>query len=311
MSASAQVPGPRVYRDYDQAGLDAAYNQAAYCTNLEQINLRCMSNSIVSRGRLGEPTRVSYGASEAEYLEIYRTSVAQAPIFAFVRGGAWRKQSIDRYAFLAESLVAAGAHCVLVQYDGVDETGGDLVPLANQVRAAILWLFANAGKIDADPTRIFVGGHSSGAHLVGVAVTTDWRTFGAPTDIIRGALCCSGMFDMIPVRLSSRSSYVKFDDAAVTALSAMQHIEAIQTPLIVAYGTWETPEFQRQSRDFTAALEAAGRPVQLIVGEGYNHFELIETLGNPYSILGHALFEQMMLSPGVAVRQPRPDEASR
>ena len=68
-------------------------------------------------------------------------------------------------------------------------------------------------------------------------------------------------------------------------------------PLIVAYGTRESPEFQRQSRDFAAAARAAGRPVTLIVAEGYNHFEMMETLGDPRAPLGAALFEQMGLDP--------------
>jgi arylformamidase len=66
--------------------------------------------------------------------------------------------------------------------------------------------------------------------------------------------------------------------------------------VIVAYGTYETPEFQRQARDFAAAMKAAGKPVTLVVGEGYNHFEMPETLGNPYGVLGRAVLEQMKLT---------------
>jgi acetyl esterase/lipase len=51
----------------------------------------------------------------------------------------------------------------------------------------------------------------------------------------------------------------------------------------------------RQSREFAAAVAAAGKPVQFIVGENYNHFELIETLGNPHGLLGRAALEQMKL----------------
>jgi hypothetical protein len=40
----------------------------------------------------------------------------------------------------------------------------------------------------------------------------------------------------------------------------------------------ETPEFQCQSRGFAAAVKASGKPVPLLVGEGYNHFEIPETL---------------------------------
>ena len=65
--------------------------------------------------------------------------------------------------------------------------------------------------------------------------------------------------------------------------------------MIISYGTYETPEFQRQNREFAAAVKAAGKPVSLLVGEGYNHFEMAEMIGNPLSLLGSAILEQMKL----------------
>ena len=65
--------------------------------------------------------------------------------------------------------------------------------------------------------------------------------------------------------------------------------------MIVAHGTLETPEFQRQNREFSAAVKAAGKPVTFILLEGYNHFEVQESLGNPYGLLGRAVLEQMKL----------------
>jgi arylformamidase len=68
--------------------------------------------------------------------------------------------------------------------------------------------------------------------------------------------------------------------------------------VIVAYGTCETPEFQRQNREFPAAVENAGKKVRLLVGDNYNHFELPETLGNPYGLLGRAALDLMNLIAG-------------
>jgi arylformamidase len=121
-----------------------------------------------------------------------------------------------------------------------------------------------------------------------------------PADIIKGGMCISGMYDLTPVRLSARSNYVKFDDATVAALSPVRHLERLHAPLIVAYGTYETPEFQRQNREFVAAVKAAGKPVRLLVGENYNHFELPETLGNPYGLLGRAALNLIGLKATVA-----------
>ena len=104
------------------------------------------------------------------------------------------------------------------------------------------------------------------------------------------------MYDLAPVALSKRSSYVKFtDDMVAQAERRSGILDGLHTPLVLAYGTCETPEFQRQSRDFAAAVKAAGKPVELIVGEGYNHFELLETLANPYGLTGRAMLEQMQL----------------
>ena len=47
---------------------------------------------------------------------------------------------------------------------------------------------------------------------------------------------------------------VAFDDATVAELSPMRHLDRLRAPLVVAYGTCESPEFQRQNREFAAAL---------------------------------------------------------
>jgi arylformamidase len=288
--------GPAVWLDMDQKALDDAYDQVVYAPNIQQVLGRYADNSEAVRRRLGAPQRRSYGATPIEAVDIYPTTQPNAPIHVFVHGGAWRTGLAKNYAFPAELFVHAGAHYVAPDYVNVTETGGDLMPMAEQVRRAIAWVHANARSFGGDPNRIFLSGHSSGAHLAGVALVTDWRTFGAPPDIVKGALLCSGMYDLKPVRLSARSSYVKFTDAMEDALSTQRHLARIACPVILAHGTLETPEFIRQTRDFAKALEQAGKPVTLLVAPGYNHFEIIETLASPYGLLGRAALAQMGLA---------------
>jgi arylformamidase len=127
-----------------------------------------------------------------------------------------------------------------------------------------------------------------------VLLTTDWEAeAGLPNDIIKGGLCVSGMFDLRPVRLSSRGEYIKFTDEMEYALSPIRHLDRIRAPLVVAYGSYETPEFKRQSHDFARAAADSGRDVELIVAENYNHVEIIESLANPYGILGRAALQQI------------------
>jgi arylformamidase len=290
-----RAKGPAVWLDMDQQALDDAYDQTVYAPNRDQVAKRRVANSDKARAVIGAPERVAYGATEIEKLDIYRTPQANAPVNIFVHGGAWRANSAADYAFLAEPFVKAGAHYVILDFTNVDETGGDLFPMVEQVRRAVGWVYRNAASFGGDPNRLYLTSHSSGSHLAGCVVTHDWRRDNLPADILKGAALGSGMYDLEPVRLSKRSKYVRFTDEMEQALSAQRHIDKLYAPLILAYGTYETPEFQRQTRDFYAAVKAAGKPVELFVGEGYNHFEMLETLANPYGLLGRAVLAQMRL----------------
>jgi arylformamidase len=288
--------GPKVYLDYDQVELDAVYDQASYATNGPQVGVRNQKNSEQTRARLGEPLRASYGPSAIERIDVYRTSKANAPTHIHIHGGAWRGGSSRNSGYLADSFVGAGAHLAIADFAAVQGLGGRLIPMEAQVRSAIAWIYKNAASFGGDPNRIYLSGHSSGAHLVGCTLITDWpKEYGVPADVLKGAVLVSGMYDLKGARLSSRREYVKFDDETEESLSIQRHLDRIRTPLIVAHASLDTPEFQRQSRDFVAAMKAAGKPVEFIVGEGYNHFEFIETLANPYGILGRAALAQMKL----------------
>jgi arylformamidase len=288
--------GPRVFLDYDQVELDAAYDQTAYAPLEGQILKRLGSLSAAAQQRLGAAQRESYGPSEIEKLDIYRTSHPKAPIFVFIHGGAWRGGKAEGYAYAAELFVKAGANFVALDFVNVKETGGDLRPMAAQVRRAIAWVHANAAHFEGDAQRLYIGGHSSGGHLCAVALVTEWeKEFGLPADAVKGGLCMSGLYDLQPVRLSSRSSYVHISDEIEQALSPARHLDRLRVPIVVTYGSNETPEFQRQNRDFAAAAKAAGKPVELVAAPDFDHFEMVESLGNPYGPNGRAALKLLRL----------------
>ena len=289
--------GPPVFLDYDQIELDAAYDQAVYQPNILQLNKRWASNSARTRARIGEPERRAYGDSGIEQLDLFRTAKSNAPIFVFIHGGAWIRGDAKSYSAPAEMFVGAGAHYIVPDFTSVADAGGSLFPMAEQMRRAIAWVWRNAASFGGDPNRLYIGGQSSGAHLAAVALTTDWpREFDVPADIVKGGLCTSGMYELAPVRLSARANYVKFTDAMVEALSPIRHLDRLGAPVIVSYGTYETPEFIRQAKEFAAAVRDAGKLRELVVAENYSHLDLPETLCNPYGLLGDAVLKMMGLA---------------
>ena len=294
---SAGTGGPKVWLDMDQQALDAAYDQRNAEANMRQVIGRMITNSEAARRRLGEPLRFAYGSKSIEGLDVYRAKVDLAPINIVFHGGGWRRGNARSYGFLANMFVHAGAHLLVPDFSSVEEFDGDLSELADQARRAVAWAYRNAGEFGGDAARLYVSGHSTGGHLAALVLTTDWQAdFDLPADAVKGGLCSSAVFDLRPVRLASYGSHIRFTDALELDMSPIRHVDKLNAPTIVSYGSLETREFVRQSRDFVSAAEAAGKNVQLIVGEGYNHIEIIETLANPYGVLGRAVRQQMQLA---------------
>jgi arylformamidase len=293
----AHEKGARVWMEMDQVELDAAYDQTVYAPLIGQLQKRYASSSNETRVHLGAPKRLAYGSTPVEALSLYPAKQPNAPIFVFIHGGAWLRGDAKNYAFPAELFVNAGVNYIALDFIAVGAANGDIGVMAEQVRRGIAWAYKNAASFGGDTSRFYIGGHSSGGHLCGVALVTDWqKDFGLPADMVKGGLCMSGLYDMKPVRLSKRSSYVKFTDDMEQAMSSQRQIDRLRAPIIVTYGTNETPEFQRQNRDFAAAVKAAGKPVELIEAPNFNHFEMCESLGNPYGPNGRAALKLMKLA---------------
>jgi arylformamidase len=296
-TAAARTLGPIVWGGMDQQALDDAYDQAVWAPNQTIVTGRREPAAAEALKHIAPPLRVAYGDADIEKIDIYKTDRANAPVAIFVHGGAWRRGKAADFAGQAEMFVRAGAHHAVLDFGSVDDHKGDLLAMAEQVRRAVAWIWKNAASFGGDQARIYLTGHSSGGHLGGCVVSMDAARYGVPQNFLKAALLCSGMYDLAPVRLSKRSEYVKFTDEIENELSAMRHLDRVGCPVVLAVGTCESPEFIRQSKDFAAAVTAAGKQAELIVAKNYNHFEIAETLGNPYGVLGRAALRMMGLAP--------------
>ena len=277
----------KVYLDYTQAELDAAYDQRVYAPNREEIVAWYGAEGARVRARLEMRRSVPYGACEDETLDIFPAksgseSTFGAPVHIHIHGGRWTLFTKDEESFIAPTFVSAGVACVVPDFSNIPKVR--IPEMVAQVKFAIAWTYRNAASFGGDPERIHLSSHSSGSHLAGVALLTDWeKEFGLPGDVVKSALLVSGMYDMRPVMLSARSSYVKLTDEEVLALSAILQPERAHTPLTLVYGEKETPEFRRQPKAYAEVLAAAGKPVKVVEIPGVNHFEILRQLGEPGS----------------------------
>ena len=153
-------------------------------------------------------------------------------------------------------------------------TAVTLPEMVGQVCRAIEWVASNLSE------NVFLCGHSSSAHLAACALTR------VPS--VKAALLVSGMYDLLPVRLSARNVYVRLDERLEHEYSPIRHTDRIRCPVTVVWAEKESAEFARQSREFAEKLKAPAH-----VGNRMNHFEIIETLANPRSPLAKTALEMI------------------
>ncbi len=268
-----------IYRDFDQAALDAAYNNRAHVPHFMQIVERFQGLSDRARANLKPRLDLAYGRDPRQRLDFYPAADGKAPLFVFIHGGYWQSLDNKPFSFLATPLHEAGIAFAAMTYDLCPTIS--MTRLLEQVREGIVWLHANAGELGFDPARLFVGGHSAGGHLTAMLALTDFTRYGLPADAIKGGLSVSGLYELEPVRLAYVNEALKLDAAEARALSPIHHLPrdgASTPPLLLAVGAAELPEFVRQQRDFAQACRRQGVRGADIELAGHNHFSVLETL---------------------------------
>jgi arylformamidase len=259
----------KVFLDYDQAELDRQYEQRSFVPHADDIIRRYSERSELVRKRIGEPRVERYGPTPPETLDIYGSG-KQA--FVFVHGGAWRRQSSREQAFPAEAIIEAGAAYVALNFAHLPTV--TLPEMAAQVCRGLSWIKENLSR------DVVLFGHSSGAHLSACALTR--------LPFIKRAMVVSGIYDLLPVRLSARNDYVRLDERLEHEYSPIRHVDRIRCPVTVGWSEHEGADFARQSREFAEKL---GAPT--LVGKGLNHFTMVETLADPASPLGRAALNML------------------
>ena len=287
----AAAAGP-VFLGLSQAALDDAYTQTIWAPDAPAIIAGYARDSAAARVTL-PPRTERYGPGPAETLDLFVPAGAMsAPVMVFLHGGAWRALGKDDASAPAPAFVGAGCIWVALGFDNIP--AATLPDMADQVRRAVLWLAANIARFGGDPRRLFAAGHSSGAHLCAVLLTTDWLALGQPADLLKGGVCLSGTYELFPVLLSARGGYVRLTAAEADALSPLRHMGRIACPVLVGAGGRESPEFTRQASTFAAVLAGMGRLHAQVVMPELNHFEVPNQLNRADTPLSQAVLGMML-----------------
>jgi hypothetical protein len=207
---------------------------------------------------IGRPERVAYGPADIEKDDIYRTKRPNAPTMVFIHGGAWRGGRSADFALYAEVFVKAGANFTAVDFNNVIETRGDLFPMVDQCRRAVAWSIATPPVCNNRET-----------YLCGRFRQSPCRMRPHHRGTPRNPQRCSagsGMYDA-----------VRPPSAATTSdrRNGRRAFRTTPPDKIHALFLHDARNARISAPDYTLRRSGAGKPI--IIGKGYNHYEMGET----------------------------------
>ncbi|MFN2459390.1 MAG: alpha/beta hydrolase [Candidatus Velthaea sp.] len=221
---------------------------------------------------------VSYGESAAETLDFFPAG-AGAPLAVFFHGGYWRRLDKEHFSFIAQGLVPLGVSFASVNYALAPMTR--LPEIVEQARRAVTWIRDNHARLDFNPERVVVFGHSAGGHLAAMAGVS------IP---VRGVASISGLHDLHQVRASFVNEWLSLSEAEARALSPVLHRPARPFPLYVTAGEKESDDgFKAQGHALVAAWKPYGCDAAYEDARGDDHFSVMFRMMNP----GNALTQKI------------------
>ena len=272
---------------------EAGYNLRLRHPEFEEYFAAWESESARVRAACACTLDVRYGDDPDMTADLFPAPAGAAPIQVFIHGGYWRAMDKSSHSFPAEAFVAAGGAVVSLNYSLAPAVTLDTI--VEQCRRALEWVADNAERLNGDPRRIFVSGHSAGGHLTAMMLCTDWAARGRPADLVKGGTAISGIFDLAPLMETSINDDIRLDAEAAARNSPILNLPAAGAPLIAAVGAAETAQFVAQNRVFADAWRARGFDAGIMEIEGLNHYTVVMEMGRPGSALTKVALAQMGL----------------
>ena len=265
--ARSPVGDQPIYRGMDRAALDAAYNNSAAVADSNQWLDQWRSRSDAVRGMPGARLDVAYGPKERTRLDYFSAAPPGAPLFVFLHGGYWQRNSKDMFSFVAEGPRMHGIDVAVVGYTLAP--AARLSEIVGEISQALSFLDSNASVFGFDRGAMCVGGWSAGGHLAAMSC-------GHPG--VRGALAISGIFDLEPIALTYINDQLRLDSDEIATLSPARLLRQGMAPLALAVGSDELAELKRQSASFKDIADTLELPVTLQVLPDHHHFSILDEL---------------------------------
>lgn len=229
-------------------------------------------NTTVSRKGYSVETDISFGPLPRQKLDFYKpdTPRPDGKAMVFFYGGGWRFGNKTDSLFVAQALAARGIAVVVPDYRLYPDVR--FPAFVEDGALAMRWAADRLG-----PDRLFMMGHSAGAHiaLMLAANTPYLPRAGVDRTQLRGVIGLAGPYDFLPLRSARLQDIFGGPDNPES-----QPITFARRPLppaLLIHGMADTVVLPRNSESLAAAWRAAGGSAELKLYPGVDHVDIVAT----------------------------------
>jgi acetyl esterase/lipase len=223
---------------------------------------------------------IAYGVDPQHRLDVYVPAQAAAvprAVVVFWHGGRWRFGDKADYRFVGAALAESGYVAVVANYRHYPQV--KMPGFMDDAARAALWAAAHADEFGGDRQRLYLMGHSAGAHLAALVTlnTGYFAATGEPAPRIAGVIGLSGAYDFLP--LLEPDVQDMFGPPQIYPQSQpINFLRADAPPMLLVHGLDDDTVRPKNSRNLASALSALGVAVTLKLYPNLSHAGTVAAL---------------------------------
>ncbi len=238
-------------------------------SDFDVLNALNFSSSCITQADL------VYGPKPRHKLDVFRAKQASSITIVFLYGGNWRKGNKVDYRYVGTSLARRNINAVLIDYRLYPEV---VFPeFIHDAQMAVNWVFGHGEELFGQAQKVFLMGHSAGAHI---AANVAYQTIFAPNYPVDGFIGLSGPYLKF---LPTQSEDLKQIFGQEPCMQTQGLIDAKLMPdclpkALLVHGESDQIVLPRESRAFAELLMTRGASVDLKLFSGKGHAVIAASL---------------------------------
>jgi acetyl esterase/lipase len=238
------------------------------------------ANMPAAFGSYKRHANIAYGPDPQQRLDVYvpqRAAVEPRPVVVFWHGGRWREGDKADYRFVGAALAESGYLTLVANYRHYPQV--KMPGFMHDAAQAALWAAAHANEYGGARERLYLMGHSAGAHLAALLALNPryFAAAGQAAPRIAGVIGLSGPYDFLPL-LEPDVQDMFGPPELYPQSQPINFVRADAPPMLLVHGLNDETVLPKNARNLATALGALGVPVTLRLYSKLSHADTVAAL---------------------------------